>query len=114
MLWIAGLLSPMNTRRNASPTNVHPRPPTQEQIAALAHELWRERGSPEGSDIDIWLEAERQLNGEVPRHPERDPIPADPDRADADSDPALNPEIDREIGNVGGPGEERSPTSFQL
>lgn len=111
---VPGLLSAMNSRRNVSPANVHPRPPTQEQIAALAHELWRERGCPEGSDIDIWLDAERQLNGELSPRTERDPIPADPDRADADSDPALHPELDREIGNVGGPGQERSPTSFQL
>jgi len=32
-----------------------------EQIAALAHALWHERGCPEGSpDVD-WLAAERQL-----------------------------------------------------
>ena len=89
-------------------------PPTHEQIAALAHELWEERGCPEGSDIDIWLEAERQLNGMPPIHGEADPIPADPDRTEPDTDPALNPDIDREIGGIGGPGEGRSPTSFEL
>lgn len=104
----------MNSRRISQDTAGGQRPATHEQIAALAHELWRERGSPEGSDIDIWLEAERELNGSPPVRSERDPIPADPDRADADSDPAINPESDQEIGRVGGPGEGRSPTSFEL
>jgi hypothetical protein len=91
-----------------------PPPPTHEQIAALAHELWRERGSPEGSDVDIWLEAERQLNGGAVTPVGHDSIPADPDRIDADSDPALNPATDRELRRIGRNGDERSPTSFQL
>jgi hypothetical protein len=30
-------------------------------IAVLAYQLWRERGSPIGSDQDDWFEAERKL-----------------------------------------------------
>lgn len=104
----------MNPRRTSPSPAGLPRPATQEQISALAHELWRERGCPEGSDVDIWLEAERQLNGVPPTRGTRDPIPADPDRADADSDPAINPKIDREIGRIGGEGDDRSVTSFRL
>jgi hypothetical protein len=88
--------------------------PTHEQISALAHEIWLERGSPEGSDVDIWLEAERQLRGVPPTHGEVDPIPADPARSDPDSDPALNPDIDREINEIGGRPPLRSPTDFDV
>lgn len=36
-------------------------PPTDEQVAALAHALWIDRGQPEGRDLEHWFEAERQL-----------------------------------------------------
>ncbi len=93
------------------------RPATQEQITALAHELWRERGCPEGSDVDIWLEAERQLNAGLVTAKNkrsgavRDHIPADPARVDPDDDPAVTPRIDRQLRGMGGT-EQRSPTSF--
>jgi hypothetical protein len=35
--------------------------PLSEQIAALAHALWRERGCPEGSPEEDWLKAEQQI-----------------------------------------------------
>jgi hypothetical protein len=93
-----------------------PKPITHEQIAALAHEIWQERGQPEGSDIDIWLEAERQLSGVPAPRPsrERDPIPADPDRIDPDTDPAINSSQDVEIRGPNGRNGDRSPTSFGL
>jgi hypothetical protein len=101
----------MDSRRFSQNSTQLP-PPTREQISALAHELWRERGCPEGSDVDIWLEAERQLNGGSVAKQQRDPIPADPDRLDPDDDPALNPNIDRQLRGMGGG--DRSPTSFGL
>jgi hypothetical protein len=93
-----------------------PPPPTHEQIAALAHELWQERGCPEGSDIDIWLEAERQLNGFPNMETEADPIPADPANPLPESDPALTPETDRELNEIGGgtDSDQRSPTAFNV
>ena len=36
-------------------------PSLQEQIAALAHALWQERGCPEGSSEEDWFKAERQV-----------------------------------------------------
>jgi hypothetical protein len=92
-----------------------PKPATQQQIAALAHELWLARGCPSGSDLDIWLEAERQLNGQVapldklPLH--RDPIPADPAHPTPDEDPALKNETERQIEETLPRREPRSPTS---
>jgi len=41
--------------------------PTHQEIAALAHELWVERGSPEGSAEEDWLKAEEQLMSERSR-----------------------------------------------
>jgi Protein of unknown function (DUF2934) len=35
--------------------------PTATQIAALAYELWKARGCPEGSPDADWLRAEEQL-----------------------------------------------------
>jgi hypothetical protein len=33
----------------------------EEQIRALAHHLWEERGCPDGSPMDDWQAAERML-----------------------------------------------------
>ena len=42
-----------------------PAPPTHEQIARAAHDLWVEKGRPAGRDIEIWCEAERRLARKV-------------------------------------------------
>lgn len=92
-----------------------PKPPTQQQIAALAHELWLARGCPNGSDLDIWLEAERQLTGSAPpldKGPlHRDPIPADPDHPLPDEDPALQGKTEKQIDETLPRQGPRSPTS---
>jgi hypothetical protein len=89
--------------------------PTREQIAALAHELWRERGSPEGSDLDIWLEAERQLRGVPPKRAAAvDSIPADPANSDPDSDPALASKTDQQLRDFGGRPAPRSVTDYDV
>jgi hypothetical protein len=33
-----------------------------EDIARLAYAIWQDRGCPHGSDVEDWLEAERQLS----------------------------------------------------
>jgi len=43
--------------------------PSPEQIAARAYELWVQRGRPEGSGHEDWLEAERQLYQEFRSQP---------------------------------------------
>jgi hypothetical protein len=35
--------------------------PARDQVAALAYQLWLERGSPIGSDQEDWYRAEAQL-----------------------------------------------------
>jgi hypothetical protein len=37
--------------------------PTHDQIAALAHRYWQERGHHHGSDAQDWLRAEKELRG---------------------------------------------------
>jgi hypothetical protein len=36
------------------------------EIAALAHQLWIERGCPEGSPEEDWFQAEQKLRVETP------------------------------------------------
>jgi hypothetical protein len=35
--------------------------PLEEQIAALAHALWHERGCPDGTPEEDWFSAEQQI-----------------------------------------------------
>ncbi len=44
-------------------TSPIPTPPAHDEIVRQAQELWQDRGCPEGRDLEIWLEAERQLSG---------------------------------------------------
>ena len=37
--------------------------PTNEQIAARAYEIYLTRGASSGSDVEDWLQAERELRG---------------------------------------------------
>ena len=88
------------------PAAVPPAPPTREQVQALAHAIWTDRGCPHGIDVEIWLEAERQLSGRagvVPPGQRGESL--DPDRSDA-------ARIDREMNRVVGAPEQRSPTSL--
>ena len=39
--------------------------PAFEQIQNRAYEIYLERGGNQGSDVDDWLQAERELNGSV-------------------------------------------------
>jgi hypothetical protein len=80
-----------------------PPPPTREQIQALAHALWMDRGCPQGCDVEIWLEAEQQLRGVV------EPL-ADSNRVDVDTSDAAR--TDRELDRIVSPPEQRSPTAL--
>ena len=50
---------------NHTPSSATDTKPSHEQIAARAELLWKAKGSPSGSDEEIWLEAERQLADEA-------------------------------------------------
>lgn len=87
-------------------------PPTREQVAALAYAIWQDRGSPPGSDLDIWLEAERLLQGKAVRRPSTaDDIPADP--ANPGHDPAVEGDAaDDLLDAIVTPPQQRSATSL--
>lgn len=56
-------------------------PPSHEDIARRAHEIWTARGNTHGYDIGHWLEAERELmleSSAPPPPPHESPPPADP------------------------------------
>lgn len=89
---------------------LHPVPPTQDQIAALAHAIWIDRGRPEGRDVDHWLEAERQLRGEVRRPLAADDLPAT--NSGLDPERAVEGRVERALDRVAGTPPPRSPTSL--
>lgn len=78
-------------------------PPSNDQIAALAHALWIDRGRPEGGDLEHWYEAERQLRSG-----------ARAEAKDTRLDPATAPaaRIERALDRVASPPAPRSPTSL--
>lgn len=107
---VAAMKPKKSSRLSPESPSLQPLPPTQEQIAALAHAIWMDRGCPEGTDVDNWLEAERQLRGAVRRPLAADDLPA--------SDEALDParavegRIERALDRVVSPPQQRSPTSL--
>lgn len=50
---------------STSPTRAATPPATHDQIAQRAREIWHARGEPAGQDIEIWFEAERQLQAQA-------------------------------------------------
>jgi len=57
-------------------------PPSREEIAQRAQQIWRERDCPADRDVEIWLEAEQQLSKKLLERDQR-PVgqstePADP------------------------------------
>jgi hypothetical protein len=49
----------------AKPSNLTVMGPSKEQIAALAHKYWAERGFKHGQDADDWFRAEQELRGKA-------------------------------------------------
>jgi hypothetical protein len=107
-------LGRMNSKKNLpSDSNRRPiPPPSRDQIAALAHAIWIDRGCPPGTEVENWLEAERQLRaqGNVAT-PINGAQPVIDDRA-LDPDVSKAGQIDRELDRVVTPPGQRSPTSL--
>ena len=87
-----------------------PPPATREQIQALAHAIWIDRGCPQGCDVAIWLEAERQLGAEGRASSASEHLSVQGESVDLErSDAArIDIEMDRVVGTPG----PRSPTSL--
>ena len=84
------------------PLSAASRPPTREQVHALAHELWKERGSPVGRDAEILRDAETQLGAAAGL--------AQGERIDLDTSDAAR--VDQELDRIVSPPEQRSPTAL--
>lgn len=52
-------------KKTAAKSNVMQMRATREQIAALAHRFWVERGGEHGHDAEDWLRAEQALLGKA-------------------------------------------------
>lgn len=107
---LSGMKSKKSYRSGATGSSASRTAPSPEQIAALAHAIWIDRGQPEGMDIDHWLEAERQLKGDFREWLAADDLPAsnlaiDPDRV-------LETDMDRELDKIIAPPERRRITSL--
>jgi len=107
---VAGMKSKKTFRSETNPVSSQRPSPTPEQVSALAHAIWLDRGQPEGMELDHWLEAERQLKGEVREPLAADDLPAS-DRA-LDPARALETDVDRELDRIVAPPEHRSVTSL--
>ncbi len=53
-------LIPSKNRKPGAPR----RPPTEEEIRRRAYEIWSARGGEPGHELDDWLQAERELQGQ--------------------------------------------------
>lgn len=95
-----------------SPESPSSRPlaPTQDQIAALAHAIWIDRGCPVGRDVDHWLEAERQLGGPAAKPALTQRLPG----SDTDLDPERSSaaRIERALDRAAPTNDQRSATAF--
>lgn len=84
----------------------HSRIPTQEEITARARQIWQERGCPVDRDLEMWVEAERQLS-----QPGR-PSSGLPVSGDTEQDAEDAEKVQDRIATTAAPAAERSPTSL--
>ena len=60
--------APKATKARVTPikkSTAKPAPVSREEIAALAHRFWQERGGEHGHDAEDWLRAEQTLLGKA-------------------------------------------------
>ncbi len=92
--------------RPVPPETAAPSAIPQEKVAERARSIWEERGRPSDQDLDIWLEAERQL-GKVG---ERDPIQPRLDQIEPED--SLKSDVEEELDEETSEGSRRSATSL--
>jgi len=87
---------------------------SQDAIARRARQLWDERGRPGDQDVEIWLEAERQLLTEAaPTPPLVSAKPARQRRRQEAADEIKPAEVNERLDDFGEP-PRRSATSVNL
>ncbi|HEX3729381.1 MAG TPA: DUF2934 domain-containing protein [Opitutaceae bacterium] len=82
----------------------------QELVAERARTLWEQRGRPSDQDLQIWLEAERQLNAQSGRKQTADPIKPRIDQTEPEE--SLSSEVEQEMDEETPGGSRRSATSL--
>lgn len=60
-------MSRVVTPPSAQPNTMQPLMIPQEKIAMRAYEKWVKRGRPMGTEMEDWLEAEKELKSEMSR-----------------------------------------------
>lgn len=55
---------PRKAASSESQTTTASKPPTHEEIAARAYQIYTKKGRPDGRDTENWLEAEAELHRE--------------------------------------------------
>lgn len=85
--------------------------PTNEAIAERARQIWEKEGRPSGRDLEIWLEAERQLQSPAGKDRIVDEIEPRMDEIEPDDalTGSIEKELDEEVPSLGG---RRSATSL--
>lgn len=61
---VQGRLGPQRSKENNRTIMENSRQqqkPSHDEIARMAYQLWEQRGHPQGYDVELWLEAERQI-----------------------------------------------------
>ena len=82
------------------------RHPTREEISARARQIWQDRGCPNDRDLEIWVEAERQLSQSGR------PSPGLPVSGDTEEDVEEAEKVQDRIDTEAAPAPDRSPTSL--
>lgn len=80
--------------------------PTQEEITARARQIWQDRGCPSDRDLEIWVEAERQLSSSG-RASSGLPV-----SRDTEDDVEEAEKVQDRIDTAAAPAPDRSPTSL--
>ena len=60
-------MSRVATQPTTQPATTHRVQVPHERIAQRAYEKWMKRGCPHGTDVQDWIEAERELMAEMAR-----------------------------------------------
>lgn len=92
------------------PNPVAPRSriPSEEEISARARQIWQDRGRPSDRDLEIWVEAERELS-QSSSNRSSSGLPV---TRDTEEDVEEAEKVQDRIEETAAPAPDRSPTSL--
>lgn len=71
-----GTTRPEENNRTIMENSRQQQQPSHDEIARMAYQLWEQRGHPQGFDVELWLEAERQIASRGKQAETELPVPA--------------------------------------